>query len=272
MVTVGEVRGGRHALIFDCDGVLSDTEPYGHLPAFNRMFQELNIPAHWSTADYRRMLKIGGGKERLLSLLTPKFVVEAALPAEREAQIREVARWHRHKTEIYTRMVAGGLLPARSGVARLVEEAWQAGWRLAVASTSSEPSVRAVLEYAVGAQRAADFVVVAGDMVGAKKPAPDAYLLALAKLDTTAECAVAVEDSRNGLMAAVGAGLRCIVTVSAYTAEEDFSAASLVVTSLGDPDMEHAVVLQNRSLAEPDGWITISDVERILPRATDAQT
>ena len=54
-----------------------------------------------------------------------------------------------------------------------------------------------------------------------------------------------IEDSRNGLLAAVGAGLRCVVTVSGYTAEEDMSEAALVVSSLGDPG-EPATVLANR--------------------------
>lgn len=43
-----------------------------------------------------------------------------------------------------------------------------------------------------------------------------------------------VEDSGNGVAASVAAGLRTLVTLSSYTAEEDFTGASLVVTSLGD--------------------------------------
>ena len=68
------------SLIFDCDGVLSDTEPYGHLPAFNRMFAEFGLPVHWTTDEYAKKLLIGGGKERLATLLTPEFVTAAGLP------------------------------------------------------------------------------------------------------------------------------------------------------------------------------------------------
>jgi beta-phosphoglucomutase-like phosphatase (HAD superfamily) len=49
------------SLIFDCDGVLADTERYGHLPAFNAMFDEFGLPVHWSEDEYGRLLKIGGG-------------------------------------------------------------------------------------------------------------------------------------------------------------------------------------------------------------------
>ncbi|HEY1484802.1 MAG TPA: hypothetical protein VGF84_01785, partial [Micromonosporaceae bacterium] len=70
------------ALIFDCDGVLADTERYGHLRAFNEMFAEFNLPVHWSVEEYADKLRIGGGKERMASLLTPQFVAAAKLPAD----------------------------------------------------------------------------------------------------------------------------------------------------------------------------------------------
>ena len=53
----------------------------------------------------------------------------------------------------------------------------------------------------------------AGDIVPAKKPDPAIYLLALERLAIEPGDAIVIEDSRNGLLAAVGAGLRCVVTV-----------------------------------------------------------
>ncbi len=252
------------ALIFDCDGVLADTERYGHLPAFNQMFAEFGLPVRWSEDDYAEKLKIGGGKERMASLLTPEFIAEAGLPADPDGQKEAVAAWHKRKTEIYTAMVTEGRLPSRPGVARLVEEAAAAGWSLAVASTSAEPSVRAVLEHVVGSDRAASFTVLAGDVVPRKKPAPDIYLLTLERLGIDASDAVVVEDSRNGLEAADAAGLACLVTVNGYTEHEDFSEAALVVTSLGDPDGEHTRVLANRTAAQPGDWIVLDDVASCL--------
>ena len=146
-----------------------------------------------------------------------------------------LADWHRRKTARYKAIVADGKLPGRPGIARIAAEAAAAGWTLAVASTSAEESVRAVLEHAVGAELAARFSVFAGDIVPAKKPDPAIYLLALSELGFTPADAIVIEDSRNGLLAAVGAGLRCVVTVSSYTAEEDMREATLVVSSLGDP-------------------------------------
>lgn len=253
------------ALIFDCDGVLADTERDGHRPAFNQTFREFGLPVEWSEEEYGRKLQIAGGKERMASELTTEFVRANGLPGDPEGQAAELAKWHRRKTEIYTEMVAAGRLPTRPGIRRIIGEAQDAGWKLAVASTSAEPSVRAILEQAVGPERAARFdVVLAGDVVPKKKPAPDIYVLALQRLGVTAGETLVVEDSRNGLLAAHGAGLRCVMTVNGYTEEEDNSEAILVVTSLGDPGGERTRVIANRSSARPADYITLADLERCL--------
>jgi HAD superfamily hydrolase (TIGR01509 family) len=248
------------ALIFDCDGVLADTERDGHRPAFNATFAEVGIPVNWSEEEYAVKLKIGGGKERMASLLTDEFVRANGLPTDAEGQKELLADWHRRKTARYRDMVLAGQLPARAGIRRVVEEALAADWVLAVASTSAEESVRAVLVHAVGEDNAARFAMFAGDIAPAKKPDPSIYKIALDDLSLEPGEAIAIEDSRNGLLAAVGAGLRCVVTVSSYTADEDMSEAALVLTSLGDPG-EPAVVLANRSAAEPGALVTLADLD-----------
>ena len=248
------------ALIFDCDGVLADTERDGHRVAFNQTFADVGLPVRWSEQEYGVKLRIGGGKERMASLLTDDFVREHGLPADPEGQKALLADWHRRKTAIYTDLVRAGKLPARPGIARVVDEAIAAGWALAVASTSAEASVRAVLDHAVGTEAAGHFAVFAGDIVPAKKPDPAIYHVALEGLGVAAGDAIVIEDSRNGLLAAVGAGLRCVVTVNGYTAQEDMSEAVLVVTSLGDPG-EPARVLANRGGARPGELVTLADLD-----------
>jgi len=258
------------ALIFDCDGVLSDTEREGHLPAFNQTFREFGLPVQWSEAEYGERLRIGGGKERMASLLTEEFVAAAGLPRERAAQLAEVARWHKRKTEIYTAMVADGRLPPRPGITRLIGEALDAGWTLAVASTSAQASVAAILNCAAGPRNAARFAaVLAGDVVARKKPAPDIYQLALERLGVAPAEALVVEDSRNGLQAATAAGLRCVVTVSSYTRAENFDEAALVVSDFGEPGGT-IEVLANRSRARPAGWIRLADLAACLENGAAA--
>lgn len=253
-------------LIFDCDGVLGDTEQHGHLPAFNQMWRELGVPWSWSVEEYGRKLKIGGGKERMASLFEePAFQRVFPVPASAAERKDLLASWHKKKSEIFQSLVNSGRIPARSGVARLAREALDAGWRLAVASTSAPDSVEAMLRHAVGAETAARFsFVLGGDVVARKKPAPDIYLLAAQRFGVAPTACVVVEDSNNGLVAAKAAGMACIVTVSGYTTEEDFSAADLVLSCLGDPAGERAQVLANRRAARPGGWLRAEDLRRFV--------
>lgn len=250
------------ALIFDCDGVLADTEQYGHLPAFNQTFAEFGVPVTWSVEEYAEKVRIGGGKERMRSIMTPELASHLGL-TDGAAVDEAILAWHNRKTAIYKELVASGSMPPRPGIARIVEEAHAAGWILAVASTSAEPAVRAVLTHAVGVELGQTFTVFAGDIVPHKKPSPDIYLLALKELGLDSNEAVVVEDSANGLRAALGAGLRTLVTVSGYTREEDFSGASLVVTSLGDPG-EPAEVLSNPAGVHVPGAVSLATLQAIL--------
>jgi HAD superfamily hydrolase (TIGR01509 family) len=254
------------ALIFDCDGVLGDTELHGHLPAFNQMWVELGVPWQWSAQAYARKQKIGGGKERMATLFQEAEFLKVFTPPATEGERRQLIKlWHQRKTAIYQSMVLEGRIPARPGVKRLAEEALDRGWTLAVASTSAPESVAAMLRQAVGPATSARFaLILAGDVVQAKKPAPDIYQLAAAQLGLRPAHCVAVEDSNNGVRAAVAAGMPCVVTVTDSTRQEDFSEADIVLTCLGDPGGELTEVLDNRSNAHPTNYFTADDLEEVL--------
>ncbi|MFC1462127.1 HAD-IA family hydrolase [Verrucomicrobiota bacterium] len=218
------------ALIFDCDGVIIDTERDGHRVAFNETFKAKGLDVEWSIELYGELLKVAGGKERMRHYFEQDGWPEAA--ADRDAYIKDL---HKTKTEAYMRIIEDGRLPLRPGVARLVDEAIEAGLVLAVCSTSNERAVNTVVEKMLGAERRGHFqAILAGDVVSRKKPDPEIYLLAERRLELDPKECVVVEDSRNGLLAAKGAGMNCIVTTSGYTASEDFTEADMVVSELGD--------------------------------------
>jgi HAD superfamily hydrolase (TIGR01509 family) len=257
----------KKALIFDCDGVLGDTEQYGHLVAFNQMWKDLGVPWQWSVEEYGRKLKIGGGKERMSSLFAEPQFLQAwpAAPAGDAERAETIAAWHKRKTTIYKEIIASGRIPPRSGVKRLSVEALANGWLLAVASTSAPEAVNAVLRHAMGEATAARFsAVLAGDVVKAKKPAPDIYLMAAKELEISPENCVVVEDSNNGVESAYAAGMKTVVTVSSYTGDEDFSHASIVLSCLGDPGGEKCQVIENRSEARPRDYFSAADLEAVL--------
>jgi HAD superfamily hydrolase (TIGR01509 family) len=256
-----------YGLIFDCDGVLADTELHGHLAAFNQMWAKLGIPWQWSAEQYAEKLKIGGGKERMAILFgDPEFRRVFDVPTTEEDRKNLLASWHKEKTAIYQQIIASGAIPPRSGIKRIAEAALDAGWRLAVASTSAKSSVDAVLIHAVGESTAKRFIVLAGDVVAAKKPAPDTYLLASKKLEIPPEKCVAIEDSRNGLLSGNSAGISVLVTTSWFTTGEDFSEARLVVSALGDPNGERSEVRANRTGHPIGEYVRLEDVTAVLAR------
>ena len=217
------------ALIFDCDGVLVDTERDGHRVAFNRAFEAAGIDAEWDVDLYGELLKIAGGKERMTH-----YFNEAGWPHDQTAATL-IPELHKKKTAIFTDLIAKGSLPLRPGIARIVDEAHAAGVRLGVCTTSDPKAIDGVLDL-LGAKRKAWFeIVLAGDVVKKKKPDPEIYNLAKQRLRLDARDCVVIEDSRNGMLAALGAGMRCLITTSAYTIDEDFTGAAKVVPELGDP-------------------------------------
>ncbi|RKT46238.1 HAD family hydrolase [Thiocapsa rosea] len=225
---------GFKALIFDVDGTLADTERDGHRPAFNAAFAEAGLDWVWDAKRYGELLRVTGGKERIATYIAEEGI---ALDPSRDAS-EVIAGLHRAKTRHYVALLEGGAIPLRPGVLRLLREARDAGVRLAIATTTTPENVSVLLDNA-GEPGLRDWfeVIAAGDVVPAKKPAPDIFLLALSELGLDASDCVAVEDSDNGVRSALGAGLHALlVTVNDYTAGQDLSDAPLVVDHLGEPD------------------------------------
>ncbi len=212
------------ALIFDVDGTLAETEE-GHREAFNAVFADYGLPWVWDRELYRELLRVTGGKERILHYARtrdPERLAETAarMAAVHEAKNARYAQWVR---------ASGGAL--RPGVRRLIEEARASGLRLAIATTTSRANVEALLGAAFGGNVVFD-VMVCGEDVHRKKPDPEVYAVALRRLELPAEACLAFEDSRNGLLAARAAGLRTVLTPSAYSAGEDVSEAWVVARDL----------------------------------------
>lgn len=215
------------ALLFDCDGVLVDTERDGHRVAFNRAFRQAGLDLEWSVERYAELLGTAGGKERMR-----RHFDETDWPAAPDERDGLIASLHVLKTDLFMELVQSGAMALRPGVARLIDEALGAGVRVGVCSTSNERAVAAIVRVLLGTERAAGIAIFAGDAVARKKPAPDIYELGAKTLGVSPSTCVVVEDSHIGLTAVRAAGMRCIVTRSTYTATEDFSAADIVVDHL----------------------------------------
>lgn len=227
------------ALLFDVDGTLSDTERDGHRIAFNMAFEEAGLDWNWTESLYGELLAVTGGKERIRFYLE-KFNTSFQKPDDFDQFVKDL---HAAKTKFYTQLMGEGKIPLRTGVERLINEARDVGMRMAVVTTTTPENVTALLTNTLGPDSESWFeVIAAGDIVPAKKPAPDIYDWALEQMNLKPEQAIAFEDSYNGILSSVGANLRTIVTINEYTKNDDFSQAELVLNHMGELDQPFDVL------------------------------
>lgn len=219
------------ALIFDVDGTLAETE-FLHLKAMNAAFASAGLPFRWHMTLYRQLLRIPGGRNRLRQFL------DRVLPDRRPPQLDQLARsLHARKDQTYRALLASGMLQLRLGVSRLIGEARDADLRLAIATATSRSNVEALLRNTGGPDALSRFdAICTVEDAPNRKPAPDAYLEVLHRLDLPAEACLAIEDSEPGVRAAKTAGIPVVVTQSAFTQDDRFEGAVAVVSGLGEPD------------------------------------
>jgi len=245
------------ALLWDVDGTLAETELDGHRPAFNAAFAELGLPWHWDEPTYLRLLAVSGGRERI-GAWCRELTGRAPDPALIEQLVRR-------KASHYGARVRDGAVPLRPGVASLIREASAAGLRQGIVTTSGRDAIRHLCDGVLGDLAEAFAFHVCGEDVGAKKPDPEAYRLALERLGCRAGSVLALEDSRQGLAAARAAGLPCLVTISSLSRREPaalFEGACAVVDGLAGGNGRVAV---RCGPACPGATVTLSWLESLLP-------
>ncbi len=218
------------ALIFDVDGTLADTERDGHRVAFNQAFAEAGLDWDWTVELYGELLSVTGGKERI-RLYIEKYLQDF----DADGDIQEfAAKLHKRKTHFYLELLQSGAIPLRPGVETLINEAREAGLRLAIATTTTPANVTYLLTATLGKESNDWFeVIAAGDIVPAKKPAPDIYLWAMEQMNISPDACIAFEDSRNGIKSSLAANLKTIITVNGYTKDDDFSGAVIILDQMG---------------------------------------
>jgi len=245
------------ALLFDVDGTLADTERDGHRVAFNHAFADAGLNWNWDVPTYGELLAVTGGKERIRHFIETH---DPSLPTVSDLD-DWIAGLHKAKTAHYVRMMREGVIPLRPGVKRLIQQARAAGTTLAIVTTTTPENVTELLKATLGEQSPSWFAcIAAGDIVPAKKPAPDIYHFALDELKLEAAACLALEDSFNGIRSSLAANIDTLVTLNAYTREDDFSGACAVLDQLGEPG-QPCNTLSGPTPSE--GYVTLEYLEQL---------
>ncbi|KAK7318630.1 hypothetical protein RJT34_03333 [Clitoria ternatea] len=236
------------ALIFDCDGVILESE-HLHRQAYNDAFLHFNVrcpssssphPLNWDVQFYDELQNlIGGGKPKMRWYFKehgwPSSTLFEMPPTNDEDRAKLIDTLQDWKTERYKEIIKSGTVKPRPGVLRLMDEARDAGKKLAVCSAATKSSVILCLENLIGIERFQGLdCFLAGDDVKEKKPDPSIYLAASKKLGVSEKDCLVVEDSVIGLQAATKAGMACVVTYTSSTAEQDFKEAIAIYPDLSN--------------------------------------
>ncbi len=214
------------AIIFDVDGTLVETEDL-HRAAFNSTFQKWSLGWYWDKDMYKELLKVSGGKERLVHY-------QNLVKSNREYLNKEtIIQIHNEKTMAYRQSLTTSELFFRPGVAKLIKQAQTKNIKLAIATATSKTNVDSLIKniWKVPTEKVFN-AVATNDEITKNKPSPEVYKLVLKKLQIEPKHCIAIEDSLNGLKSAKGADLRTIITPSSYTKNDNFALADIVLPSL----------------------------------------
>jgi HAD superfamily hydrolase (TIGR01509 family) len=202
-------------VIFDMDGVLTDSEPLICAAAV-AMFKEMGHTV--APEDFIPFM--GTGENRYIGGVAEKHGIPI-----------DITLAKRRTYEIYLAMVPKRL-HAFPGAVAFVKACRAAGLRTAVASSADAIKIEANLNKIGLPPHTWDAIVTAEDVTH-KKPAPDIFLAALRKLGLAAAECVVIEDAVNGIQAALAAGIRCVAVAQSFPSDR-LAAAHLVRPTVAD--------------------------------------
>jgi HAD superfamily hydrolase (TIGR01509 family) len=215
-------------VIFDMDGVLVDSEPL-HFSVEKEVFRELGI--HLSASEHHAL--VGMTPLHIWTILRERFGLEPAA--------EDLKNWEaRRKAANFERRE----IPLVPGVRDLLLRLQSESMPLALASSSP----RVLIDLFTRKSRTAGYFqyMLSGEEVARGKPAPDIFLRVADEFEVAPEACTVIEDSHNGLRAALAAGMRCVGFQNPHSGQQDLRAADLLIDAFSPEAIERVLALARR--------------------------
>ena len=208
-------------VIFDMDGVIVDTEPV-HRYAYFKQFDELNI----TVTEEMYTSFTGFSTRNTFQKLKEFFVIE-----------QEVEDLIQRKRTIFNEAFDSKAdLELLEGVENLIKELHQNGMQLILASSASKVTIERVFSRF----KLHDYFthVVSGEDFPKSKPHPAIFEHAASLSIAPKQNCIVIEDSTNGVQAAVSAGIFCVGYNSFHSKNQDLSKANVVIQHFNELNFE----------------------------------
>lgn len=211
------------------DGVIIDSEPL-HIRLEKQIFNELGI----SLTDAEHESFLGTSGQEMFADLKKQFGLEQA--------VEDLLNDERMR---YIELLRAEGVPFIHGIPELIEKLHRAGFKLALASSAPHDQIDLVVNTPVGSEQSdskhAEIRLstyfqtkVSGDDVERSKPDPAIFLKAAKLLAVEPEDCWVIEDSENGITAAIAAGMSCLGFENPGSPPQDLSRANHVISNINE--------------------------------------
>jgi len=237
---------------WDLDGTIANTELEAHLPAFNKSFKDLDLGWYWDKKTYIDLLKINGGKNRILNY---------SKHLNSNLTKSEIINIHKKKQDHYLDLVENGAVRLKNGVMRLNKELKEKNVRQFIVTSSSRKQVKVLMKILFKDFNPFEFFIASED-VNLHKPNPEPYLKAISLSGIRKSNSIVFEDSIPGLRSALLAKIPTICVQSNIPVNFDSEVdLKILINSLGD-EYESTKILKGPFISQ--GNINYDFLNRFL--------
>ena len=213
------------AIIFGSIGTVLETSDIQR-KSFNKAFKKFGLNWYWSKNEYKKLLKMSGGENRLSNYAKTKNIKINTL------KLRNL------KTKFFNDYLKKNKLKPRAGVTNVIKFCKKNNIKLGFASSTSINNINSIFFALENTIKKKDFDFIGNSkLVSKKKPYPDIYKVALKKFDLSSKECLAIEDTEESMKSALSAKIICIAFPGKLHEKEKFKGSYKITKKLINKDI-----------------------------------